>query len=162
MRLRRSLEKVSWGMPPERFGESDWHGLLDGYRQPSGKSELARRWQFLRFLYLFAVYLAAPAISLIYLWRGIWDRSYWEHFSERFGFGPRPPPGGAWLHAVSVGEVQACAALVNALHRRHPQLPLTVTSFTPTGVARARALFGDIAQVRYLPFDLPGLGGALL
>ncbi len=57
---------------------------------------------------------------------------------------------------MSVGEVQACAALVNALHRRHPALPLTVTTFTPTGVARARALFGDIAQVRYLPFDLPG------
>jgi 3-deoxy-D-manno-octulosonic-acid transferase len=113
----------------------------------------------LRVLYLLAVYLAAPVISLIYLWRGIWDRSYWEHFSERFGFGPRATPGGAWLHAVSVGEVQACAALVNALHRRHPQLPLTVTSFTPTGVARARALFGDIAQVRYLPFDLPGSVG---
>jgi 3-deoxy-D-manno-octulosonic acid kinase len=40
VRLRRSLEKVTWGMPPERFGESDWHGLLDGYRQPSGKTEL--------------------------------------------------------------------------------------------------------------------------
>lgn len=92
----------------------------------------------------------------MYLWRGLWDRSYWRHFGERFGFGPKAPADGAWLHAVSVGEVQACAALVNALHRRHPQLPLTVTSFTPTGVARARALFGDIAQVRYLPFDLPG------
>jgi len=40
VRLRRSLEKVTWGMPAERFGESDWHGLLDGYRQPSGKTEL--------------------------------------------------------------------------------------------------------------------------
>ena len=40
VRLRRSLEKVSWGLPPERFSESDWHGLLDGYRQPSGKTEL--------------------------------------------------------------------------------------------------------------------------
>lgn len=40
VRLRRSLEKVTWGMPPERFAESDWHGLLDGYRQPSGKTEL--------------------------------------------------------------------------------------------------------------------------
>jgi 3-deoxy-D-manno-octulosonic-acid transferase len=110
----------------------------------------------LRFLYLLAAYLAVPVVSLIYLWRGLWDRSYREHFSERFGFGPPAPPAGAWLHAVSVGEVQACAALVNALHRRHPQLPLTVTSFTPTGVARARALFGDIAQVRYLPYDLPG------
>jgi 3-deoxy-D-manno-octulosonic-acid transferase len=110
----------------------------------------------LRFVYLLAVYLAAPVISLVYLWRGIWERSYWEHFSERFGFGPQVPANGAWLHAVSVGEVQACAALVNALHRRHPGLPLTVTSFTPTGAARARALFGDIAQVRYLPYDLPG------
>ena len=40
VRLRRSLEKVTWGLPPERFGEADWHGLLDGYRQSSGKSEL--------------------------------------------------------------------------------------------------------------------------
>jgi 3-deoxy-D-manno-octulosonic acid kinase len=40
VRLRRSLEKVTWGMPPERFTESDWHGLLDGYRQSSGKTEL--------------------------------------------------------------------------------------------------------------------------
>jgi 3-deoxy-D-manno-octulosonic acid kinase len=40
VRLRRSLEKVSWGMPPERFSESDWHGLLDGYRQSSGRTEL--------------------------------------------------------------------------------------------------------------------------
>jgi 3-deoxy-D-manno-octulosonic acid kinase len=34
-RLRRSLEKVTWSLPPERFGEADWHGLLDGYRQPA-------------------------------------------------------------------------------------------------------------------------------
>jgi 3-deoxy-D-manno-octulosonic acid kinase len=33
VRLRRSLEKVTWSLPKERFGESDWHGLLDGYRQ---------------------------------------------------------------------------------------------------------------------------------
>ena len=42
VRLRRSLEKITWGLPAERFGESDWHGLLDGYRQPSGGAELAR------------------------------------------------------------------------------------------------------------------------
>ncbi len=40
VRLRRSLEKVTWALPAERFGESDWHGLLDGYRQSSGHSEL--------------------------------------------------------------------------------------------------------------------------
>src|SRR5262249_40307993 len=72
------------------------------------------------------------------------------------GFGARQAPGGVWLHAVSVGEVQACAPLVSALARRHPSLPLTVTTVTPTGAARARALFGNVAHVRYAPYDLPG------
>ena len=90
------------------------------------------------------------------LWRGLWDRSYWRNFGERFGFGPALAPGGVWLHAVSVGEVQACAPLVAALHRRIRSCPLTVTTFTPTGAARARALFGNVAQVRYVPYDLPG------
>jgi|SRR5580658_2117951 3-deoxy-D-manno-octulosonic acid kinase len=40
VRLRRSLEKIAWGLPAERFSESDWHGLLDGYRQSSGGGEL--------------------------------------------------------------------------------------------------------------------------
>ena len=39
VRLRRSLEKVTWALPPERFGESDWHALLDGYRQSAARSE---------------------------------------------------------------------------------------------------------------------------
>jgi 3-deoxy-D-manno-octulosonic-acid transferase len=110
----------------------------------------------LRFLYLLAVYLAAPIISAMFLWRGLRDRSYWHNFSERFGFGARLAPNGVWLHAVSVGEVQACAPLVSALYQRHPGVPLTVTTLTPTGAARARALFGNLAQVRYIPFDLPG------
>ena len=110
----------------------------------------------MRILYLLALYLAAPFISVMLLWRGLFDRSYWWNFGERFGFGAAQAAGGVWVHAVSVGEVQACAPLVGALHRRHPDLPLTVTTFTPTGAARARALFGHIAQVRLVPFDLPG------
>jgi 3-deoxy-D-manno-octulosonic-acid transferase len=110
----------------------------------------------LRLLYLLAVYLAAPVVSAVFLWRGLRDRSYWHNFGERFGFGTRLSPHGVWLHAVSVGEVQACASLVSALRRRYPALPLTVTTFTPTGSTRARALFGDLAQVRYVPYDLPG------
>lgn len=35
VRLRRSLEKVTYGLPPDRFAEADWHALLDGYRQTS-------------------------------------------------------------------------------------------------------------------------------
>ena len=40
VRLRRSLEKVTYSLPRDRFGEADWHGLLDGYRQTSGDQSL--------------------------------------------------------------------------------------------------------------------------
>jgi len=41
VRLRRSLEKITYALPRDRFGEADWHGLLDGYRQTSGDQPLA-------------------------------------------------------------------------------------------------------------------------
>jgi 3-deoxy-D-manno-octulosonic acid kinase len=42
VRLRRSLEKITWGLPRERFTEDDWHGLLDGYQQlPAAQSDPA-------------------------------------------------------------------------------------------------------------------------
>ncbi len=110
----------------------------------------------MRYLYILAVYLAAPLISLVMLWRGFADRTYWIHFKERFGFGERLPPGSVWIHAVSVGEVNASAALVTTLRERYPAIPVLVTTLTPTGAVRARTLFKDLAQVRYIPFDLPG------
>ena len=39
VRLRRSLEKVTWALPAERFSESDWHALLDGYRPSPDRAE---------------------------------------------------------------------------------------------------------------------------
>jgi 3-deoxy-D-manno-octulosonic-acid transferase len=109
-----------------------------------------------RYLYSLALYVAAPLVSLVMLWRGFGDRSYWRNFTQRFGFGERLPPGSIWIHAVSVGEVQAAAALVNTLHERYPSIPLVVTTFTPTGASRASTLFEQVAHVRYVPFDLPG------
>jgi 3-deoxy-D-manno-octulosonic-acid transferase len=110
----------------------------------------------MRLLYLAAMYLAAPVISAMLALRGLRDRSYWSHFGERFGLGPRVAASPIWVHAVSVGEVQAAAALVLALRQRYPQTPVLVTTFTPTGAARARAALREAAEVRFLPFDLPG------
>jgi 3-deoxy-D-manno-octulosonic-acid transferase len=109
-----------------------------------------------RYLYILAVYLAAPLISLVMLWRGFTDRTFWVNFEERFGFGERLPPGSVWIHAVSVGEVNASAALVTTLRERYPAIPVLVTTLTPTGAVRAKTLFKDLATVRYIPFDLPG------
>ena len=110
----------------------------------------------MRLLYILAVYLAAPIVSLLMLVRGLKDRSYWRNFGERFGFGTRLDSAGVWIHAVSVGEVQAAAPLVGHLRQHFPDVPLVMTTFTPTGAARARALFKDGVRVRYVPFDLPG------
>jgi len=110
----------------------------------------------LRYLYSLLTYIAAPLFSVVLLVRGLRDRSYWANFGERFGLGAAVEGAPIWVHAVSVGEVQASAALVNSLCERYPQIPIVVTTFTPTGAGRARALFKGRAEVRYLPYDLPG------
>ncbi len=58
-----------------------------------------------------------------------------------------------WIHAVSVGEVGVAATLVSALPE---DLPVVVTTVTPTGQERARVVFGSRARVNYLPLDLRG------
>jgi len=40
VRLRRSLEKIAYGLAADRFTEADWHGLLDGYRNVPGGGPL--------------------------------------------------------------------------------------------------------------------------
>jgi 3-deoxy-D-manno-octulosonic-acid transferase len=109
-----------------------------------------------RFLYGAAAYLLVPAVALAMLWRGWRERGYWRNFAERFGFGGALARPSIWMHAVSVGEVQAAAALVRALRARHPRMALVLTTATPTGAQRARTLFGDSVEVRFVPFDLPG------
>jgi len=59
--------------------------------------------------------------------------------------------GGLWLHAVSVGEVGVAATLARALPA---DVPLVVTTVTPTGQAQARRALAGRAEVAYLPFDL--------
>ena len=56
--------------------------------------------------------------------------------------------GCLWLHAVSVGEVNAAVPLVDGAAPRHPELALLVTTITPTGSERVRALWGDAVRAR--------------
>jgi 3-deoxy-D-manno-octulosonic-acid transferase len=116
----------------------------------------------LRLLYICLAYCLLPFVLAAVLWRGLRDRAYREALPERFGYGPRAAPGGIWVHAVSVGEVQAAAPLLRALRARHPGLPLVLTTATPTGRQRARSLLGTEVSVRWLPYDLPGPVGRFL
>jgi 3-deoxy-D-manno-octulosonic-acid transferase len=109
-----------------------------------------------RFVYICLAYLLAPIVAGALALRGFRDRSHWQGFSQRFGFGGTLASRSIWVHAVSVGEVQAAKPLVEALLERFPAIPLVLTTVTPTGRARAQALFGKRVDVRYVPIDLPG------
>jgi 3-deoxy-D-manno-octulosonic-acid transferase len=117
----------------------------------------------MRRVYTLLICLAVPFAFAVVLWRGLRDRSYLQGLSERFGGGARY--GGdarmssaqtIWLHAVSLGEMSAAAPLARALRLKYPQNPLVLTTATPTGRARAKSLFGDTVDVRFLPYDMPG------
>jgi 3-deoxy-D-manno-octulosonic-acid transferase len=108
-------------------------------------------------IYTALLYVAAPVVFALTAWRGIRDPAYRDRLWERFGLTSLRGDGAAiWVHAVSVGEVQAAAPLIRALRQRHPQRTLIVTTTTPTGAQRVRALFTDTVRHAYLPYDLPG------
>ena len=110
----------------------------------------------MRFVYICLAYLLAPIVAGALALRGFRDRSHWQGFSQRFGFGSTVARRSIWVHAVSVGEVQAAVPLVEALLKRFPGIPLVLTTVTPTGRARAQFVFGTRVEVRYVPIDLPG------
>lgn len=57
-----------------------------------------------------------------------------------------------WLHAVSVGEVNLIAGVIDALASRYPQTPIIISSSTDTGYDLAVQRFGD-QRVFFCPLD---------
>jgi 3-deoxy-D-manno-octulosonic-acid transferase len=110
----------------------------------------------MRAVYALLTYLLMPLYAMYWVIRGIVNRRYWDRFDQRLGFGfPRLPNGSLWVHAVSVGEVQASVPLVRQLQRRFPGREIVLTTVTPTGSAHARKVFGDEVHYSYIPFEAP-------
>ena len=114
-------------------------------------------------LYRIFLYAASPYLLGRLLVRGLREPRYFFTIRQRFGFALRPTrgannirPNGIWIHAVSVGEVNAGAALVFYLLKKYPKMPITVTTMTPTGADRVAELFKDEVAHFYLPYDYPG------
>ena len=118
--------------------------------------------RLLRAAYSAVLYLLLPVTLYHLVWRGFRQYAYLLRWSERYAFyGDRVRPGSGqdghiWVHAVSMGEVNAVAPLVNALLRRYPQQRLLLTTITPTGSDRVRALWGERVTHVYAPYDIPG------
>jgi 3-deoxy-D-manno-octulosonic-acid transferase len=111
----------------------------------------------MRFFYSFLIILCTPVVLLYFAIRGLRDRAYLGRWHERFGFIPTDDQrGGIWVHAASVGEFNAASPLIRALIKSYPEIPLTVTTLTPTGSDRVKRDLGDKVAHSYVPIDLPG------
>ena len=110
----------------------------------------------LHFLYSLFFRIALPFVLLRLWWIGRTNPEAFVRWQERLGYVEAFDEPVIWVHAVSVGETIAAAPLVKALLRRNPDIPILMTAMTPTGSARARALFGDRVHYAFSPYDTPG------
>lgn len=99
--------------------------------------------------------LAAVAISPVFIYRVIRHKRYRIGWAQRFGKIARKNPEKKciWLHAVSVGEVNAAKTIVSELEKRFSDYEIVISATTDTGFDRATALFGKNQQVFFFPLD---------
>lgn len=102
-------------------------------------------------LYGVALTLYSPKI----VYRRLFHGRYRGGWDERRGFISRRHSDKPciWIHAVSVGEVNAARTLIEQINRQMPGFEIAVSSTTDTGLARAKALYGNDYTVFYFPFD---------
>ncbi|MHC4553011.1 MAG: 3-deoxy-D-manno-octulosonic acid transferase [Planctomycetota bacterium] len=106
----------------------------------------------LNILYMLAIVLYSPKI----LYRMARHGRYRGGWGQRTGHITRKHPDKPciWIHAVSVGEVNATRTLVAALGEQLAGYEVVISATTDTGLARAQAIYGADHSVFYFPFDL--------
>jgi 3-deoxy-D-manno-octulosonic-acid transferase len=111
--------------------------------------------------------LALSGLPAFYLYSRVTGK-YADGLAERLGRYPgdeirrlagRPR---IWMHAVSVGEVAAAAAIARALADLIPESATILSTTTETGQAAARKMFGPAAVCLYAPIDAPFAVGRAL
>lgn len=114
-------------------------------------------------LYTVVMYVLTPVIMYRLAVRGLKAKAYFRRWKERFGFFQTPDFSRCiWVHAVSMGEVNAALGLIRRLTSAYPEERLVVTTVTPTGSERLLQVVGDSVFHVYLPYDLPAAVGRFL
>lgn len=110
---------------------------------------------FALLFYRLLLLILLPLVLIALLVRSKSNKAYRQRISERLGFFPKTAKtGGIVVHAASVGEVLALKPFINELLNNYPQLPVTITTFTPTGSEQVTEIFADKVQHSYLPLDI--------
>lgn len=101
-------------------------------------------------------FLTAIAVSPILVYRVIRHGRYRTGWGQRFGNVSRRNPHKRciWLHAVSMGEVNAAKTLVAEIEKQFPDCEIVISTTTDTGYTQADKLFGRKWPVFYFPFDV--------
>ena len=109
----------------------------------------------MRILIDFIYLLAAIGYSPIVIYRAVRHKRYRTGWNQRFGIINRkfPDKNCIWLHAVSVGEVNAAKTVIKELQNKFPDFEIVISTTTDTGYARATNIFGENFTVFYFPFD---------
>ncbi|MCX7115918.1 MAG: lipid IV(A) 3-deoxy-D-manno-octulosonic acid transferase [Gammaproteobacteria bacterium] len=110
----------------------------------------------MRYLYTLCLVCFTPFFLLRLWWKGRTAPAYRQRILERFGlrFAEDKSEIDVWVHAVSLGEVNAVIPVIERLLARN--LRVLLTTMTPTGSARVTHYFGQKVVHQYLPYDLPG------
>jgi len=109
----------------------------------------------MRFVIDLAYLLTGIGISPWVIYRMIRQKRYRTGWANRLGKITRraPTKKSIWLHAVSVGEVNATRTIVKELKERFPENEIVISTTTDTGFARASALYAAEHSVFYFPLD---------
>lgn len=110
------------------------------------------------FLYVWLTrILVLPLLGWLW-WRGLREPAYRRGFSQRLGLGTVSPShvGAVWIHAASVGEVQAAQPLIALLLSQRPDHSVVISTQTPTGARTLQDHWGDRVLHVYAPLDTPG------
>ncbi len=111
-----------------------------------------------RNLYTALFCLLLPLYFSRLFWKGLYNKEYLLRWSERLGLSTNSPSKSQsliWIHAVSVGEVNASMPLLRNLIDDYPNSSILVTTTTPTGSKILMERLGNKVKHQYIPVDIP-------
>jgi 3-deoxy-D-manno-octulosonic-acid transferase len=110
----------------------------------------------MRSIYTSIFYLILPFLFIRLYLRGFKNPDFRKRWDERLAiYHQAHEKNVIFFHAVSVGEAESIFPLIHRLLAQQPDVKILITTTTPTGSARVKAVLGNKVQHVYLPYDMP-------